>query len=127
MAISYSMKKYQHYVLCYKMRNNYNEKVVKPIMKSRKTGLVDDIIQLSQKPSVPGPRNKVRGLIGNTYCVFGGGAWVQAFADFGVILQYHLLVPTFYFSYWAKSPSHHNYFSFYNNKCNAGVFSYCTK
>jgi len=73
MAISYSMKKYQHYVLCYKMRNNYNEKVVEPIMKSRKTGLVDDIIQLSQKPSVPGPRNKVRGLIGNTNCVFLGG------------------------------------------------------
>ena len=56
MAISYSMKKYQHYVLCYKMRNNYNEKVVKPIMKSRKMGLVDDIVQLPQNQQTLGPR-----------------------------------------------------------------------
>ena len=49
MVISYSMKKHQHYVLCYKMRNNYNEKVVEPIMKSRNTGLVDDMVQLPSK------------------------------------------------------------------------------
>ena len=56
LAISHSMKKYQHYVLCYKMRNNYNEKVVESIMKSRKMGLVDDIVQLPQKSANPSPR-----------------------------------------------------------------------
>ena len=56
MAILYSMKKYQHYVLCYKMRNNYNENVVKPIMKSRKKELVDDIVQLPQNQQTLSPR-----------------------------------------------------------------------
>ena len=57
MAISYSMKKHQHYLLCYKMRNNYDEKVVEPILESRKTGLVDDIVKLPRisKSLDPGP------------------------------------------------------------------------
>ena len=49
MVISYSMKKHQRYVLCYKMRNNYNEKVVEPIMKSRNMELVNDIVKLPSK------------------------------------------------------------------------------
>ena len=56
MAISYSMKKHQHYLLCYKMRNNYDEKVVEPILKSRKTGLVDDIVKLATNQQILGPR-----------------------------------------------------------------------
>ena len=41
----------------YKMRNNYDEKMVEPIMESRKTGLVDGIVKLAQisKPLDPGP------------------------------------------------------------------------
>ena len=39
-------KKHQHYVLCYKMRNNYDGKVVEPIMESGNMWLVDTIERL---------------------------------------------------------------------------------
>ena len=38
------------------MRNNYDEKVVEPILKIRKMGLVDDIVKL---PQISKPRKKI--------------------------------------------------------------------
>ena len=104
------------------MRNNYDEQVVEPILKIRKMGLVDDIVKLPQisKPFLdPGPPNN---FIAYKAVDLIPGAWVQEFADLWLILQYHLLVPSFYFSKWAQPPSHHNYFSFCNIKGNVGVF-----